>query len=121
MAGVFASTVALLCLRVVNPKGFTDLRHVSESGRRPVALARRGGEWGWCRQLFNVLPTHQDRPTAARFGLLQLATLWPAQMVLHSLVVLGVTLSDHMVKVKDESDEKYARITSLQTLFLVSR
>jgi DNA-binding transcriptional LysR family regulator len=55
------------------------------------------------------------------FGLLHLAPLWPAFMVLHPKVVLDVTLADRLVDLIDEGYDLAVRIARLQTSTLVSR
>jgi DNA-binding transcriptional LysR family regulator len=55
------------------------------------------------------------------FGLLHLAPLWPAFMVLHPRVVLDVTLADRLVDLVDEGYDLAVRIARLQTSTLVSR
>lgn len=55
------------------------------------------------------------------FGLLHLATLWPAFMALHPDVELDVTLSDRLVDLVDEGYDLAVRIARLQESSLVSR
>jgi DNA-binding transcriptional LysR family regulator len=55
------------------------------------------------------------------FGLLHLAPLWPAFMVMHPKVALDVTLADRVVDLVDEGYDLAVRIARLQTSSLVSR
>jgi DNA-binding transcriptional LysR family regulator len=55
------------------------------------------------------------------FGLLHLAPLWPAFMVLHPKVQLDVTLSDRLADLVDEGYDLAVRIARLAASSLVSR
>jgi len=55
------------------------------------------------------------------FGLLHLATVWPAFMALHPHVLLDITLSDRVVDLVDEGYDLAVRIAELPSSSLVSR
>ena len=88
-----------------------------------------------CRQLLDGLAEAEAELTAhageaigrlrinvpVTFGLLHLASLWPAFMATHPKVELDITLTDRLVDLVDEGYDLAVRIARLQPSSLVSR